>query len=381
MRYGKIQLAEYTDLAGKIIVVGDDGVLGVSDPTIDEVALITDIENVSGNLNSRLETLEIDPVTLSQVVSISSNLQSQISLKANDSDVVHINGNETIYGIKTFANDTVINGNLYVNGTEFIVNTESVSAADNLIVINAGEVGAGVTAGKAGIEVDRGTLTNYQFVFDETDDTFKVGEIGDLVALAARETSPTSNRVPYWDTTSATFKTDRSLTLDSSSNLSLIGKISTTSTADDTIETAGGIRSTGGPVPGSPSATDCLFGGGVGRFGSHVSAAHYRMSTYSTPASGTLDNAPIGEAGIVRCPISGGLTITGLQGGVEGRWLILYNTSTANTVTLAHENASSDAANQIRTQTNADVTFSGRRSVMLMYDTAISKWVPLLFGL
>ena len=50
------------------------------------------------------------------------------------------------------------------------------------------------------------------------------------------------------------------------------GKISTTSTAADSIETAGGVRSTGGAVPGTPGATDCLFGGGVGRFGTRVQA-------------------------------------------------------------------------------------------------------------
>ena len=202
----------------------------------DPTPILLDISDLQGDV-SDLQGDVSDLQTYAELISTNAEIDLNnldVSLTAAISDRVNKSG-DTITG------DLTINGNLYLNGTEFIVNTESVSAADNLIVINAGEVGAGVTAGKAGIEVDRGTLTNYQFVFDETDDTFKVGEIGDLVTLAARETSPTANRVPYWDTSSATFKTDRSLTLDSSSNLSLIGKISTTSTAADSIETAGGV--------------------------------------------------------------------------------------------------------------------------------------------
>jgi len=102
------------------------------------------------------------------------------------------------------SSDVTVNGNLYVNGDEIIVSTSTVEAEDNLILINKGEVGAGVTAGSAGIEVDRGTATNYEFKFDESDDSFKVGEIGALQKVATREDSPTDNGVAIWDL--ATFK-------------------------------------------------------------------------------------------------------------------------------------------------------------------------------
>ena len=64
---------------------------------------------------------------------------------------------------------------------------------------DAGEAGAGVTAGKSGIEIDRGTAANYQFIFNETQDNFRVGEIGSLQAVATREDTPTDGTIPFWD--------------------------------------------------------------------------------------------------------------------------------------------------------------------------------------
>jgi hypothetical protein len=87
--------------------------------------------------------------------------------------------------------DHIINGNLTVNGnahfkgTNFTVDTTNVRTEDNLITLNYGEVGDGVTAGIAGMEVDRGSLANYRIVFDENDEMFKVGETNDLEILAS----------------------------------------------------------------------------------------------------------------------------------------------------------------------------------------------------
>ena len=95
-------------------------------------------------------------------------------------------GDSTVSGTLTVAGNTTLNGNLTVNGTQTVVNTTTVTAKDNIITVNAGEVGSGVTAGKAGIQVDRGDLADYQIVFDETDDMFKVGQIGQLETIASQ---------------------------------------------------------------------------------------------------------------------------------------------------------------------------------------------------
>jgi len=103
-----------------------------------------------------------------------------------------------------------VHGDLAIDGTTFVVNNQEVTTADNIIVLNDGEVGAGVTGIKAGIEVDRGSLTNYQFIFNETTDNFRIGEIGSLQAVATREDTPTNAIIPFWNSTTSMFETANS---------------------------------------------------------------------------------------------------------------------------------------------------------------------------
>jgi hypothetical protein len=84
----------------------------------------------------------------------------------------------------TITSNMTVNGNLTVNGTQFTVNTQTVEVRDNILVINSGQVGSGVSAGSAGFTVDRGDAIDYQLLFDETDDKFKLGPIGTLSAIA-----------------------------------------------------------------------------------------------------------------------------------------------------------------------------------------------------
>ena len=128
---------------------------------------------------------------------------------------VNVLQNQDIAGIKTFTNDVIVSGNLVVNGTETIVNSETVTTKDNQIMLNSGEVGAGVTAGKAGIVIDRGTATNYEFVFVEADDSFKIGENGSLQTVATREDSPLDTGVAIWNSVENRFDAVRDVNVDS----------------------------------------------------------------------------------------------------------------------------------------------------------------------
>ena len=58
------------------------------------------------------------------------------------------------------APEIIIDGNLTVLGNETVVNTTDLAITDNLIILNNGETGAGVTKGNAGIVIDRGTEAN-----------------------------------------------------------------------------------------------------------------------------------------------------------------------------------------------------------------------------
>lgn len=61
-----------------------------------------------------------------------------------------------------------ITNDLTVQGTTTIIDTTNLEVTDNVILLNDGEGGAGVTLGVAGIEIDRGTLDNSGWYYNET---------------------------------------------------------------------------------------------------------------------------------------------------------------------------------------------------------------------
>ena len=74
----------------------------------------------------------------------------------------------TIYldtGVRT--GTVEISGNLLVKGDQTTVNTAQLDIEDNIITINSGETGAGITLGDAGFKVERGTLPDTFFKYDE----------------------------------------------------------------------------------------------------------------------------------------------------------------------------------------------------------------------
>ncbi len=73
------------------------------------------------------------------------------------------------------ARDGVFHGDVIQEGSKFVSEAETVTVADNMGVVNSGEQGSGVTAGKAGWQVDRGKSEPYEWVFDENADRFEFG--------------------------------------------------------------------------------------------------------------------------------------------------------------------------------------------------------------
>ena len=72
--------------------------------------------------------------------------------------------------------DTItISSNVNITGTTTQVNTTNTTISDNIITVNSGETGSGVAGGTgtAGIEIDRGTLANVQFIYDESVGAFR----------------------------------------------------------------------------------------------------------------------------------------------------------------------------------------------------------------
>jgi adhesin HecA-like repeat protein len=91
-------------------------------------------------------------------------------------DVLKVSGNyivEANNGTVTVAAPlTVINGNLTVLGTSTTVQSTVATISDNIIVLNSGEVGPGVTLGTSGIMIARGNSDDpsvaASFYFDES---------------------------------------------------------------------------------------------------------------------------------------------------------------------------------------------------------------------
>jgi hypothetical protein len=123
-----------------------------------------------------------------------------------------VNAGRNITGQQTFENDVIVRGNFTVSGTQFITETETVLITDNQLVVNYGETASGVTAGVAGIQVDRGTAPDYYFHYDESTDNFKVGTSGSMQPVATREDTPTANGLAYWNAGQYRFDTSANYT-------------------------------------------------------------------------------------------------------------------------------------------------------------------------
>lgn len=100
-----------------------------------------------------------------------------------------------------------------------------------------------------------------------------------------------------------------------------------------------------------------------------------------TSTAGTNNNLTLPEGVFFRIDnATGNFSITGLTGGVDGRMIILFSPNTAGyRLTIANENASSDAGNRIWTCTNSDLqtgaTTNSRGIFTLIYSGTDSRWI------
>lgn len=81
-----------------------------------------------------------------------------------------------------------ISGNLIVRGETTTVNTATLDIEDNIITLNSGETGAGITLGESGIKIERGSLPDVFFKYDEDVSGFiAIDSTSALIALATNE--------------------------------------------------------------------------------------------------------------------------------------------------------------------------------------------------
>ena len=128
----------------------------------------------------------------------SSNVQTIIDNRLSSGNVSNVQITGYLRGPASFTIDpsahgdntgtVVIAGNLTVNGTTTTVSSETVTIADNIIVLNSNETGT--PSQNAGIEVERGTSTNASIRWNETSDYWEVSDasgnfkqIGDILSV------------------------------------------------------------------------------------------------------------------------------------------------------------------------------------------------------
>jgi hypothetical protein len=70
----------------------------------------------------------------------------------------------------------LVTGNLLITGQALNVDTTNLNIKDNLIELNSGETGAGVTLRWSGLQVDRGSLAPASVLFDETNQTWNIAQ-------------------------------------------------------------------------------------------------------------------------------------------------------------------------------------------------------------
>jgi hypothetical protein len=106
--------------------------------------------------------------------------------------------------------DLNVTGNFNVTGTFTTINTTDLIIEDNIILLNNGESGAGVSEGQAGFQIDRGSLPDYMLVYDESIGIkgYVMGEIGNEKPLLVRESIVVPNGIPFWDADNISFNTN-----------------------------------------------------------------------------------------------------------------------------------------------------------------------------
>ena len=107
-------------------------------------------------------------------------------IKNEDAAVSVRNAADTDY-VNFIAKNATFKGDLIVEGQSFVTEAETVEIKDNILLLNKGEAGSGVTKGMAGLQIDRGTEPDFQILFVESDRRFKAGEEGNLQCLALRD--------------------------------------------------------------------------------------------------------------------------------------------------------------------------------------------------
>lgn len=129
-----------------------------------------------------------------------SNEESVMDIKSKKINISNPESVMNVAGISRFVGDAHFFGNMYIADSSNIVevNAEKVTYKDNILELNNGEKGAGVTYNKSGFLIDRGQLDDYFIGFDELRDEFVSGFVEDESDNSIMKINPLLHRDNTW---------------------------------------------------------------------------------------------------------------------------------------------------------------------------------------
>lgn len=107
---------------------------------------------------------------------------------------------------------------------------------------------------------------------------------------------------------------------------------------------------------------------------STVSGNLMRPKGADLTATGTQDNVNFGAGSLFNFTGSSDITITGIAGGTDGRFIRVINAAATSKIILKHQGVGSLDANKIITETGGDVMVYPNSSFELSYDAGASRW-------
>ena len=159
------------------------------DYTTGIVSIGQEVETTSDVDFNNVDTVTLDAGNLNITTNvISSDISGDIVIDSG-ADSIELIGDTNVTGNLSVSVDAVIYGNLTVQGTTTSINTTDTEITDNVLVLNQGEVGAGVSRGTSGIEIARGSLFNATWKWNEATQRWEAKEGTSLTAIAVSEIS------------------------------------------------------------------------------------------------------------------------------------------------------------------------------------------------
>ena len=204
---GDIRTASNLLVAGTTIVTG--ALTSSNNLTVGGTASVTGTLSGAGNLLIAGTTIVTGALTSSNNLTVSGTST--------------LTGNVTASGDMLVGGNFTVTGDMTINGNTTTVNTTSLLVEDNIIMINKNQTGIPPANLQSGIEIERGDSPNYFFLFDESNDSFKIGLSNGLQIVATRDDAPTTSGIPYWDPVNLKFTTRANLVVNSNNGFIGIG--------------------------------------------------------------------------------------------------------------------------------------------------------------